>query len=208
VAGYLIANIDVTDPAKFEEYREKVVPLIEKFGGRYLVRGGDVRRLEGSLPLHRLVVLEFPTLEAAQRFYDSAEYQPILKLRLDSTRSDVCLRRAIPNKPLCAFDESAQKKKTPLATVKRRKRRKPRRLSRSQTSTRVSGAVLVNTPTLERWQLVQMTTVAIACTTGVYALLFGRLRGDEGTSGKIVTRFERNDTRRQKRCAHERNDGN
>jgi hypothetical protein len=53
-----------------------------------------------------------------------------------------------------------------------------------------------------------MTTVAIACTTGVYALLFGRLRGDEGTSGKIVTRFERNDTRRQKRRAHERNDGN
>jgi uncharacterized protein (DUF1330 family) len=71
--------------------REKVMPLIEKFGGRYLVRGGDVRRLEGNLPLHRLVVLEFPTLEAAQRFYDSAEYQPILKLRLDSTRSDVVL---------------------------------------------------------------------------------------------------------------------
>jgi uncharacterized protein (DUF1330 family) len=78
VAGYLIANIDVTEPAKFEEYREKVMPLIEKFGGRYLVRGGDVRR-------------QFPTLEAAQRFYDSAEYQPILKLRLDSTRSDVVL---------------------------------------------------------------------------------------------------------------------
>jgi uncharacterized protein (DUF1330 family) len=54
VAGYLIANIDVTEPAKFEEYREKVMPLIEKFGGRYLVRGGDVRRLEGNLPLHRL----------------------------------------------------------------------------------------------------------------------------------------------------------
>jgi hypothetical protein len=44
------------------------------------VRDGKVRRLEGNLPLHRLVVLEFPTLEAAQRFYDSAEYQPILKL--------------------------------------------------------------------------------------------------------------------------------
>lgn len=79
MAGYLIANIDVTDPAKFEEYREKVVPVIEKFGGRYLVRGSDVRRLEGNLPLHRLVVLEFPTLETAQRFYDSAEYQPLSK---------------------------------------------------------------------------------------------------------------------------------
>lgn len=91
MAGYLIANLDVTDATKFEEYREKVRPLIEKFGGRYLVRGGELRRLEGNLPLHRLVVLEFPTLEAAQRFYDSAEYRPILKLRLDSARSDVVL---------------------------------------------------------------------------------------------------------------------
>jgi uncharacterized protein (DUF1330 family) len=91
VAGYLIANLDVTDAAKFEENREKVMPIIKKFGGRYLVRGGELRRLEGNLPLHRLVVLEFPTLDAAQRFYDSAEYQPILKLRLDSAQSDVVL---------------------------------------------------------------------------------------------------------------------
>jgi uncharacterized protein (DUF1330 family) len=89
MAGYLIANIEVKDPAKFEEYRQKVVPVIKKFGGRYLVRGGDVRRLEGNLPLKRVVVLEFPTVEAAQRFYDSAEYRPILDLRLASTQSDV-----------------------------------------------------------------------------------------------------------------------
>jgi uncharacterized protein (DUF1330 family) len=91
MAGYLIANIEVKDPAKFEEYRQKVVPVIKKFGGRYLIRGGDLRRLEGNLPFNRLVVLEFPTIEAAQRFYDSAEYQPILKLRLASTRSDMVL---------------------------------------------------------------------------------------------------------------------
>jgi len=91
MAGYLIANIDVKDAAKFEEYRQKVVPAIKKFGGRYLVRGGDVHHLEGNLPLNRLVVLEFPTIEAAQQFCDSAEYQLILKLRLDSTRSDVVL---------------------------------------------------------------------------------------------------------------------
>jgi uncharacterized protein (DUF1330 family) len=91
MAGYLIANIDVKDPAMFEKYRQQVAPLIDKFGGRYLVRGGDVRHLEGDLPLNRLVILEFPTVEAAQHFYDSAEYQPILKLRLTSTRSDVVL---------------------------------------------------------------------------------------------------------------------
>jgi uncharacterized protein (DUF1330 family) len=87
----LIANIEVTDPAKYEEYREKVTPLVAKFGGRYLVRGGEVRQLEGHLPIHRLVVLEFPTLEAAQRFYECSEYQPILKIRLASTRSDLML---------------------------------------------------------------------------------------------------------------------
>jgi uncharacterized protein (DUF1330 family) len=91
MAAYLIANIEVKDPAKFEEYRQKVVPVIQKFGGRYLVRGGDVRRLEGNLPLKRLVVLEFPTIEAAQQFYDSDEYEPILKLRLSSTQSDLVL---------------------------------------------------------------------------------------------------------------------
>jgi uncharacterized protein (DUF1330 family) len=89
--GYLIANLDVTDAAGFEEYRQKVTPLIAKFGGRYLVRGGEVRTLEGNLPIHRLVVLEFPSLEAAQSFYDSPEYQPLLKIRLASTKSDLFL---------------------------------------------------------------------------------------------------------------------
>jgi uncharacterized protein (DUF1330 family) len=87
----LIANLEVTDSAKFEEYRQKVVPVIEKFGGRYLVRGGELRLLEGNPSLSRLVILEFPTLDAAQKFYDSADYAPILKLRLDSARSEVVL---------------------------------------------------------------------------------------------------------------------
>lgn len=87
--GYLVANIEIIDPAGFEEYRQKVTPLVAKFGGRYLVRGGEVRCLEGNLPVHNFVVLEFPPVEAAQRFYDSAEYLPLLKIRLASTKSDV-----------------------------------------------------------------------------------------------------------------------
>ena len=90
-AGYMIANIEVRDAAGFDEYREKVTAVVEQFGGRFLVRGGDVRHLEGNLPLDRLVVLEFPTVEAAQRFYDSAAYQPLLKLRLASTKSDLVI---------------------------------------------------------------------------------------------------------------------
>jgi uncharacterized protein (DUF1330 family) len=89
--GYLIANLEITDPAGFEQYRAKVSPLIAQFGGRYLVRGGEVRTLEGNLPIRRLVVLEFPSVEAAQRFYDSPEYQPLRKIRLASTKSDLVL---------------------------------------------------------------------------------------------------------------------
>ncbi len=91
MAAYLIANIEVHDLAGFEEYRQKVEPVIAKFGGRYLVRGGEQRHLEGRLPLHRLVILEFSSVEQAQLFYDSAEYQPLLKLRLASTTSEAVL---------------------------------------------------------------------------------------------------------------------
>jgi uncharacterized protein (DUF1330 family) len=91
VPGYLIANLEVTDPAGFEQYRQKVTPLIEKFGGRYLVRGGELDKKEGSLALKRLVVLEFPSLDAARRFYDSPEYAPLIKIRQASTKSDLVL---------------------------------------------------------------------------------------------------------------------
>jgi uncharacterized protein (DUF1330 family) len=89
--GYLIANIDVHDPKTFAEYRDKVAPLIARFGGRYLVRGGKLRQLEGDLEFKRLVVLEFPTLADAERFYDSPEYQPLIALRGSSTVSDVTI---------------------------------------------------------------------------------------------------------------------
>lgn len=89
--GYLIANIDVRDAGAFDEYREKVGPLIARFGGRYLVRGGKLRNLEGDLDLKRLVILEFPSLAEAERFYDSPEYKPLLELRSASTVSDVAI---------------------------------------------------------------------------------------------------------------------
>jgi uncharacterized protein (DUF1330 family) len=89
--GYLIANLDVRDAAVFGEYRDKVAPVIARYGGRYLVRGGAIETLEGGLPLKRLVVLEFPSLDAARSFYHSAEYAPVMKLRFASTVSDIVL---------------------------------------------------------------------------------------------------------------------
>ena len=89
--AYLIANIEVTDPEGFERYRTQVPAVIARHGGRYLVRGGTVHQVEGALGLKRLVILEFPSMEALRGFYDSADYAPLLRLRLDSTRSDVAL---------------------------------------------------------------------------------------------------------------------
>ncbi len=89
--AYLIANIEVTDPEGFERYRAAVPAVIAAHGGRYLVRGGEKHAVEGSLPLNRLVILEFPSMAAAQAFYASPDYAPLLKLRLDSTKSDVVL---------------------------------------------------------------------------------------------------------------------
>jgi uncharacterized protein (DUF1330 family) len=91
MAGYLIANISIRDPKGFEEYRKQVAPLIARFKGRYLVRGGELRTLEGNPNFKRLIVLEFPSLAEAQRFYDSPEYAPVLKLRLASASGDVVL---------------------------------------------------------------------------------------------------------------------
>ena len=58
--AYLIANIRVKDPANFAAYRELVAPMIARFGGRYLIRGGAVTPVEGEPALDRVVVLEFP----------------------------------------------------------------------------------------------------------------------------------------------------
>ena len=73
MAGYLIANIEVKDPVKFEEYRQKVVPVIQKFGGRYLVRSQKFEVPEGSSRA-RQVVVEFPDYASALACYHSPEY--------------------------------------------------------------------------------------------------------------------------------------
>ena len=80
--AYMIAHIEVTNPELMEKYREKVPAIVEKYGGKYLVRGGDSVLLEGDFFKHRMVLLEFPDREAAEKFYNSEEYAPIKQMRL------------------------------------------------------------------------------------------------------------------------------
>jgi uncharacterized protein (DUF1330 family) len=91
MAAYFIVNLDIRDREKFEAYRAGVPAVIERYGGRYLVRGGEIHRVEGDPGFKRLVVLEFPSMEAARHFYDSPEYAPLLRLRQESAASDIVL---------------------------------------------------------------------------------------------------------------------
>jgi uncharacterized protein (DUF1330 family) len=94
--GYIIVNIEVTDREGFERYRDAVPPMIAKHGGRYLVRGGKLQVKEGAPGWQRLVVLEFPSLAAAQAFYDDPDYAPLLALRLASTKSEMVMVEGPP----------------------------------------------------------------------------------------------------------------
>jgi uncharacterized protein (DUF1330 family) len=89
MSAYLITDIDVKDPAAFEEYRAKVPDLIRKHGGEYLVRGGTFIVLEGEWEPKRLVVLRFPSLSAVQNLFNDPEYQPLIALRKRVTESQM-----------------------------------------------------------------------------------------------------------------------
>ena len=96
MAAYVIAHLEITDPEPFGQYREQVPALIEKHGGRYLIRGGTAETLEGAWPVPRLVVIEFESGEAAKRFYNSPEYQAILPLRLAGAKGDLAIVQGVP----------------------------------------------------------------------------------------------------------------
>ena len=81
MAAYLIAQVEVTDPDRFGEYQKLVPKAVEKHGGRYLARGGETAALEGNWDPARVVIVEFPSLEQAKRFYDSPEYQQAIQVR-------------------------------------------------------------------------------------------------------------------------------
>ena len=91
MTAYLVAHLDVHDPDTFARYRDAVAPLVDRFGGRYRIRGGRTEVLEGDWPVARLVVIEFPSRDALRLFYDSPEYQEILPLRQRAARGPVAI---------------------------------------------------------------------------------------------------------------------
>jgi uncharacterized protein (DUF1330 family) len=74
--AYLVSRIRISDPEAMAEYVKEVPPIVHAFGGKYLMRGTDVEALEGTWEHERMVILEFPTRDAALAWYHSAEYAP------------------------------------------------------------------------------------------------------------------------------------
>ena len=90
--AYVIGAVQMRDPSWLDEYGPKVAALVEKHGGQYKVRGGDMESLEGSTPLpSAVVILEFPTMEQARAWYNDPDYAPMIKLRQSGSDADLVL---------------------------------------------------------------------------------------------------------------------
>jgi len=79
--AYIVADMNVTDPAGYEEYRRLAPAAIAKYGGRYIARAGETAILEGDWTASRLVVIEFPSIGKAKEWYDSPEYRAAREVR-------------------------------------------------------------------------------------------------------------------------------
>jgi uncharacterized protein (DUF1330 family) len=86
MAAYVIYQGEVTDAARYDVYKTHAAASIERAGGRYVARGGDVEVFEGDVAPGRTVVIEFPTMEAALAWYHGDEYVAARKLREGAAR--------------------------------------------------------------------------------------------------------------------------
>jgi len=92
MSAYVVVDIHVKDPERYEEYKQKAAPSVTAFGGRYLVRGGKCQSLEGGkwMP-NRFVILEFPSAERAREWWGSELYAPIKKIRHATAATEMIL---------------------------------------------------------------------------------------------------------------------
>lgn len=84
---YLVAEIQVTDPETYKSYIPKAARIVAQYNGQYLVRGGQTTSLEGAKPAGRVVIVQFPTMAALQKFWNSSEYRNVAPIRRQASRS-------------------------------------------------------------------------------------------------------------------------
>jgi uncharacterized protein (DUF1330 family) len=89
--AYVIAEIEITNPDGYKEYTALVPATVAQYGGRFIVRGGKAHVLEGEWPERRRVVIEFASVEAARKWWDSPEYQKPKALRKANSKGRLLL---------------------------------------------------------------------------------------------------------------------
>ena len=87
--AYVINDMEILDPQMLEGYKKLSPQTVLQYGGKFLVRGGEMRKLEGDWLPKRLVILEFPSIEQAQAWIDSPEYAPARAVRQKASRSNI-----------------------------------------------------------------------------------------------------------------------
>ena len=94
--AYVVIDISVHDPATYETYKTLAPPSIAQYGGQYIARGGKTQVLEGDWNPTRLVILEFPSPEAARAWWESPEYAGAKALRNSAAHSKMVLLEGLP----------------------------------------------------------------------------------------------------------------
>jgi uncharacterized protein (DUF1330 family) len=89
MSAYIVVEVEVHDPDRYEDYKAMVPPSLEAYGGRFLVRGGKVETLEGDWSPRRFVMVEFPSLEKAKAWWASEEYAEAKALRQATARTQM-----------------------------------------------------------------------------------------------------------------------
>lgn len=91
MSAYVIVDIEIVDPSGFEEYRKRVVPMVEKWGGNYVAAGGNLETLEGDWNPKRIVMIQFPSMSRAKEWLNCEEYREVGKIRHRTARTNMVL---------------------------------------------------------------------------------------------------------------------
>ena len=88
MSGFAIFNIEIKKPEQYKEYIEKVKPIVEMYGGEYVIKAGETTIVEGTWTYPRTVVIKFPSYEKALEWYNSEKYKRVKQIRLENSISN------------------------------------------------------------------------------------------------------------------------
>lgn len=91
MAAYFIVDVKVSDPQNYDVYRQLVGPTLERYGGKFIARGGATETIEGDWQPERLVILEFEDTEQFKRWYNSPEYVEAREIRFKASTARAVL---------------------------------------------------------------------------------------------------------------------